>query len=227
MPTPPLEDADTKDDTAFAKDGDDDEDVEMQIAGTEEEAAAAARAAAEKREERLHTQSIANPAGENVETNGTAVGETNGDVSMTGAEDQPQAPEPAEEQEEVDALDAFMLGLTEIGNARKVSKSKQEVQSKQAQQQPEALFGDDDVDLKTLDANPGDILAMASKVRKKKDLPAVNHSKMNYEPFRKKFYTEPAELSAMTEEELADLRLELEGIKIRVSLRWLLNGGGD
>lgn len=219
LPTPPLEDADTKDDPTLAKDGDDDEDVELQIAGTEEEAAAAARAAAEKREERLQTQSTLDQAGETIEANGTEAAETNGDTVMTEAEGATQVPEPAEEQDDIDALDAFMLGLTDSGDAPRAPKGKQELKGRQMAQQPEALFGDDDVDLKTLDANPGDILAMASKGRKKKDLPSVNHSKMNYEPFRKKFYTEPAELASISEEELADLRLELDGIKIRVSLR--------
>jgi ATP-dependent RNA helicase DDX46/PRP5 len=55
---------------------------------------------------------------------------------------------------------------------------------------------------------------MASKVRKKKDLPTINYAKMDLEPFKKNFYKEPADLSEMTEEELADLRLELDGIKV-------------
>ena len=86
--------------------------------------------------------------------------------------------------------------------------------SKQKVQEPEAMFGDDDVDIKTLDADPDDILAMASK-RKKKDLPTINHAKVIYEPFRKSFYHEPQELSEMIEDEVTDLRLELDGIKIR------------
>merc|ERR1711939_868160 len=79
---------------------------------------------------------------------------------------------------------------------------------------PEALFGDDDVDLKAMEADPDDILAMASKVRKKKELPTINYAKLDLEPVRKNFYTEPAELADMTEAELADLRLELDGIKV-------------
>jgi ATP-dependent RNA helicase DDX46/PRP5 len=37
------------------------------------------------------------------------------------------------------------------------------------------------------------------------------------EPFRKNFYTEPSEISEMTPEEVADLRLELDGIKVKPS----------
>jgi ATP-dependent RNA helicase DDX46/PRP5 len=37
------------------------------------------------------------------------------------------------------------------------------------------------------------------------------------EPFRKNFYTEPSEISEMSAEDVADLRLELDGIKVKPS----------
>lgn len=226
LPTPPLDEVDTKADVVDVNGADDDDDVDMQDAGTEEETAAAARAAAEKREERLQSQNLASQGGpadeadgiETAQINGHAAdAERGGQLNGSAAPEQQKAEE--EEEEEVDALDAFMSGLSEPTGVGKGSSTKSGFgpKGKQAQAQPEALFGDDDVDLNAMDANPGDILAMASKVRKKKDLPAVNHGKMNYEPFRKKFYTEPAELAALTEEEVTELRLELDGIKIRVS----------
>ena len=219
LPTPPPEDVTMNEDTAMANgdkedDDDDDDDQGMQDAGTEEEAAAAARAAAEKREERLQTQNLAYQAGEDPSTFTPETSEANGDVSMAEApaDSDPAALTVEEEEEEADPLDAFMSGLGDsvrkhkFTNGIKASKSKH--------QQPEAMFGDDDVDLSTVAADTDDILAMASK-RKKKDLPAVNHTKITYQPFRKSFYHEPLELSEMTEEEVADLRLELDGIKIR------------
>ena len=221
LPTPPLEDHRLEDDTAMAngvkeeEDGDDDEDedVDMRDAGTEEETAAAARAAAEKREERLQTQNLAYQAGEDVDAAKSENPETNGDAYMVELPDELNAEETKEEErEEIDPLDAFMTGLGDPStNPKKVNGIKP---SKQKIQQPEAMFGDDDVDIKTLDADPDDILAMASK-RKKKDLPTINHAKISYETFRKSFYHEPQELSEMTEDEVADLRLELDGIKIR------------
>ncbi|KAG5990100.1 pre-mRNA processing RNA-helicase [Claviceps lovelessii] len=54
---------------------------------------------------------------------------------------------------------------------------------------------------------------MANK-RRKKDIPSVDYSKIDMVPVRKNFWVEPAELSSLTEEELADLRLELDGIKV-------------
>ena len=219
LPTPPLEDQVANGgDTAMAngikeEEETDDDDEIIQDAGTEEEAAAAARAAAEKREERLHEQNVAYQAGESVTDPHTEAVMTHGDMSLSSApsvEVKPNVPEA--EEEEVDELDAFMSGLGDAQNARKASNGIRPSKSKN--QQPEAIFGDDEVDLDTVAPDPDDILTMASK-RKKKDLPTVNHGKMTYRPFRKSFYHEPPELSEMTEEEVADLRLELDGIKIR------------
>ncbi|KAI4266045.1 MAG: hypothetical protein L6R38_008997 [Xanthoria sp. 2 TBL-2021] len=217
LPTPPPEDTVTNDDAAMA-DGakvegeEDDDDEDMQDAGTEEEAAAAARAAAEKREERLQEQSLAYQAGEEPVATASQEPATNGDVTMADAPQEAAVDLAAEPAEEEDPLDAFMTGLGDPmtapkkSNGIKISKSKH--------QQPEAIFGDDDVDLNTVAVDPDDFLAMASK-KKKKDLPTVNHAKLNYQPFRKNFYHEPSELTEMTDEEVADLRLELDGIKIR------------
>ncbi|KAL8804386.1 MAG: hypothetical protein Q9182_002581 [Xanthomendoza sp. 2 TL-2023] len=217
LPTPPPEDAATNEDAAMA-DGakvegdDDDDDEDMQDAGTEEEAAAAARAAAEKREERLQEQSLAYQAGDEPLPTASEQPETNGDVAMTDDQQTPTADPDVEPAEEEDALDAFMTGLGDPTTAPK--KMNGITVSKHNTQQPEAIFGDDDVDLNTVAIDPDDFLAITSK-KKKKDLPTVNHAKVKYQPFRKSFYHEPSELRDMTEEELADLRLELDGIKIR------------
>lgn len=110
-------------------------------------------------------------------------------------------------ESEVDPLDAFMAS---VGNEVAKSAPKNEIRG-------EAILDNaDDVDVvaaKEEDAD--DILAMASKLKKKKELPTVQHSKIDYEPFRRSFYVEPSELAEMTEEEVDDLRLELDGIKIR------------
>ncbi|MCJ1444452.1 MAG: pre-mRNA processing RNA-helicase [Stictis urceolatum] len=217
LPTPPLNtdrDADNmltngnKD-----EEDDDDDDVDMQD-GTEEEAAAAARAAAEKREERLQAQNLAYQAGQgtDTDTNGAEPIETNGDIEM---EESKQAAEiSAVEEDEVDPLDAFMTGLDDPTTASNPTNSLK-IKTKKVQE-PEALFGDDDDVIREEEDNPDKILAIASK-RKKKEIPTVNHSKMDYGSFTKSFYIEPSELSEMTLEEVADLRLELEGIKIRRS----------
>ncbi|KFY40849.1 hypothetical protein V495_05230 [Pseudogymnoascus sp. VKM F-4514 (FW-929)] len=202
---PSLPVANTEDDDTAQANGDeksdDDDDVDME-AGTEEEAAAAARAAAERREERLQAES-------NTLADGAAA-----DVAMADAP--AAAPEQAvaeEEEDEVDPLDAFMEEMGDPFAAPKTTTNFNKNKSK-SQQEPEPIFGDEEDQVGTLDSEPEDILAMASKVRKKKDLPVINYAKLDLAPFRKNFYTEPAELAGMTEAALADLRLELDGIKV-------------
>lgn len=194
---------------ANGTEGEDDDDVDMEDAGTEEEAAAAARAAAEKREERLLEQ-----ANQDNQMAVSAAPESNGDVKMDEVGTTQEDPVPAEEDEEIDPLDAFMDEMGDPFAAPKIHSTFSRNNGKSQRQEPEALFGDDDIDLKAIEADPDDILAMASKVRKKKDLPTINYAKLDLEPFRKNFYTEPAEVADMTEAELADLRLELDGIKV-------------
>ncbi|OGM44063.1 pre-mRNA-processing ATP-dependent RNA helicase PRP5 [Aspergillus bombycis] len=203
LPTPPLDDTKdaTKEDEVTVED--DDDDVDMQDGGTEEENAAAARAAAERREERLQNEARDS--------------QPNGDVQMSDASNQ-QAPDKmevdAQEEEEVDPLDAFMSELAESAPPKKTVGAKF---AKAKAQQPEALFGDEnDMDMTAVgDGDADDFLAIANKAKKKKDIPTVDHKKVEYETFRKKFYTEPSDLAAMSEEEAASLRLELDGIKVR------------
>ncbi|KAG4442771.1 pre-mRNA processing RNA-helicase [Cadophora sp. M221] len=215
LPTLPLANIED-DDTALAnvaEGEDDDDDVDMEDGGTEEEAAAAARAAAEKREERLQEQIIANKEADTTEESTEKSMDANGDLKME--EIAAVKPEPmAVEEEEIDPLEAFMEQMGDPFAAPKSSNTFNKSKSQSQKQQPEALFGDDDVDLKAVEADPDDILAMASKVRKKKELPTINYAKLNLDPVRKNFYSEPAELADMTEAELADLRLELDGIKV-------------
>ncbi|TVY78474.1 Pre-mRNA-processing ATP-dependent RNA helicase prp5 [Lachnellula suecica] len=204
LPTLPLANTENEDAAlANGEEDDDDGDVDMEAAGTEEEAAAAARAAAEKREERLQIQQ------EQEQEKSVA-----SDTKLDEAKSLPE-PEPTnmEVDDELDPLDAFMDQMGDPFAAKNTGIFTKK-QGKTRHQEPEALFGDDAVDLKTLDADPDDILAMASKVRKKKDLPTINYAKLDLEPFKKNFYKEPAELAEMTEEQLADLRLELDGIKV-------------
>ncbi|KAI1925367.1 pre-mRNA processing RNA-helicase [Ophidiomyces ophidiicola] len=186
--------------------GDDEDDVDMQDGGTEEENAAAARAAAEKREERLQNESLDVPPKSEEQTD-NAGADTGPEVPADHA-----IPEAMDVDEgDIDPLDAFMSGLKET-----VKKRPSRLNTSKLKQEPEPLFGDgDDVNLKAIDLEADDFLAIANKTRKKKELPAVNHEKMNYEPFRKNFYSEPVDLAALNEEEVVALRAELDGIKVR------------
>ncbi|KAJ4408843.1 pre-mRNA processing RNA-helicase [Didymella pomorum] len=105
------------------------------------------------------------------------------------------------EEDDVDPLDAFMAGLTEPAPSRSAP-------------QGTAMFNDDLEPAQT-SVEAEDLLAMSKNKKKKKEAPVVDHDKVEYEPFRKDFYTEPSEVSAMTPEEVADLRHEMDGIKVK------------
>ncbi|KAJ5546773.1 Pre-mRNA-processing ATP-dependent RNA helicase prp5 [Penicillium frequentans] len=201
LPTPPLDDGK---DNAADDAGDDDVDMHEDVA--EEDAEATARAAAERREERL--QNVIQS-----ESDGQTDSQTNGDVQMTDASN-PEAEVEMEVDEEVDPLDAFMSGLAETAPPKKIFGAK--FSKKKEAQQPQAMFGDEeDVAITAVgDDDADDVLAIANK-KKKKEIPAVDHAKVEYEPFRKMFYHEPAHLAEMSEAETANLRLELDGIKVR------------
>ncbi|KAL4997105.1 Pre-mRNA-processing ATP-dependent RNA helicase prp5 [Aspergillus recurvatus] len=195
LPTPPLDDADAS--KTAETNADDDYDVDMQDGETEEDAAAAARVAAERREERLQNEALTE--------------KTNGDTPAK-EEEADKMEIDAQEEEEIDPLDAFMSELAESAPPKKKAGAKFS-----KAQEPEAIFGDEhDVGMTAVgEGDAEDFLAIASKAKKKKDIPTVDHKKVEYEPFRRKFYNEPSDLAQMSEEEAANLRLELDGIKVR------------
>ncbi|KAK7470784.1 pre-mRNA processing RNA-helicase [Stygiomarasmius scandens] len=126
-----------------------------------------------------------------------------------------------DEEEEVDPLDAFMSGVKEEVKKVNMEDMKKIGGSRLARRLDQ---GEDDMDdvaenvpdeLDATDLNPEDILALAAKKAKKKELATVDHSRVAYEPFRKEFYIPPPDIAAMTDEEADLLRLELDGIKIR------------
>ena len=59
------------------------------------------------------------------------------------------------------------------------------------------------------------LLAISKKTGKKKELPTVDHEAVEYVPFRKSFYVEVPELARMTPKEVQAYRAELEHIKIK------------
>lgn len=123
---------------------------------------------------------------------------THGDIQMTEAPDE-EAPAPVDE--EIDPLDAYMATLVPE-------------MSTNGKQLGQAFYGDEtEVDMEAVDTE--DLLAANTTKKAKREIPVVDHSKEDYDPFRKNFYVEPAELKELTPEEVADLRLELDGIKTK------------
>lgn len=180
------------------------------FAGTEEEAAAAARAAHERREERILQQSMA------MQTDEDDKGKANTEIQEETPVEQPQVeaePEAMDVDEDVDPLDAFMVELSDKPTAGGAAARKMNAMNAQ-QKEPEVYFSDDEFDyMDKADENPGSILAIAAK-KKKKDIPTIDYSKIELNPIRKNFWVEPYELSQMTEAEVQELRLDLDGIKV-------------
>ncbi|KAJ3169972.1 pre-mRNA processing RNA-helicase [Geranomyces variabilis] len=113
-----------------------------------------------------------------------------------------------------DSLDAFMMDVsTEV---QRLNNEDMQMQVDKSVATDGAENEDDDDDGNTSD-NPDDLIAAAAKkiAAKRKDLAPVDHSKMEYEDFRKDFYIEPPELASMTPEEVDEKRLDLDGIKVR------------
>ncbi|PBK69888.1 P-loop containing nucleoside triphosphate hydrolase protein [Armillaria solidipes] len=132
------------------------------------------------------------------------------------------------EEDDADPLDAFMSGVKEevkkvnIEDMKKMlvgnngAKSRIRLDERMADEEADEV-GDNIVmdELDTTELNPEDILALAAKKAKKKELASVDHSRVKYESFRKEFYIPPPDIAAMTDEEAELLRLELDSIKIR------------
>jgi ATP-dependent RNA helicase DDX46/PRP5 len=125
-----------------------------------------------------------------------------------------------DEEEEEDPLDAFMKD-----NTKEVKKVNEEdlkrfggpvTEGPRAEVLNEEDDGpDEDEPSKDGPMTAEDILALAAKKAKKKDLPVAQHSKITYEPFRKKFYTPNQETNDLDEEDVELIRMEMDGIKIR------------
>lgn len=116
------------------------------------------------------------------------------------------------EEEEEDPLDAFMRqNATEVKTVN-ISDAKK-------QGYAEELDSDDDMEVRNKAeeelAKAEALLQLAASKTRKKDLPTPDHDAIDYEPFRKNFYTAPAEVLDMDEEEAELVRLEMDGIKVR------------
>ncbi|KAJ6599192.1 P-loop containing nucleoside triphosphate hydrolase protein [Mycena vulgaris] len=132
-----------------------------------------------------------------------------------------------DEEDEVDPLDAFMSNVKEEVTKVNLEDMKKVVGAPGGRSRirlDERMIedGSEDVadavvtdELDATELNPEDILALAAKKAKKKEMATVDHARIKYEPFRKEFYIPPPDIAAMTEEEADLLRLELDSIKIR------------
>lgn len=131
------------------------------------------------------------------------------------------------DDDDVDPLDAFMSGVKQevtkvnLEDMKKIvgapgGRSRIRLDERMVEDGMEDVVEPTVADeLDATDLNPEDILALAAKKAKKKEMATVDHSRVKYEPFRKEFYVPPPDIAAMTDEEADLLRLELDSIKIR------------
>jgi ATP-dependent RNA helicase DDX46/PRP5 len=177
---------------AIPEHADDDDDEENNDLRSDDEADEADRQAAQKRAQQVEQTATQNAS----QANDHSPADNN-----SGAMD-------VDEDDEVDPLDAFMNSLeapVESDPLDRLGSGRQEA----------VVFNsDDEPDLDAMGDASDDIAAMIKK-SKKKEIGQVVHSKMDYQSFRKNFYHESLEISEMTEEEVNELRADLENITVK------------
>ncbi|KAJ1365491.1 hypothetical protein KIN20_025804 [Parelaphostrongylus tenuis] len=125
-------------------------------------------------------------------------------------------PVSATEDDEEDPLDMFMSGLRKDlqkdrstgGTVRVVTINavKEKEKGIVLENEGRSEFVVDDIDMEQ---------AAASLCHKGRMLPATDHSKVYYRPFRKDFYVETPEIAKMTKAEVRAYREELDGIEVK------------
>ncbi|KAF2717722.1 P-loop containing nucleoside triphosphate hydrolase protein [Polychaeton citri CBS 116435] len=152
----------------------------------EEQEAAAARQAAEKRAQEVQVD-------EDI------------DMTDTNGVRKDSVPDAMDQDEDVDPLDAFMNDLDTTAPAPIKRATKKELR----------VYNSDDEDQQEAVGDGADDLFNMTSRKKRKEIPAVDHSKMEYEEFRKNFYSEPTELADMTQEEVDLMRADLDNINVQ------------
>ena len=152
-----------------------------------------------------------------------SVGDLEVDDDDEEGEKQTKAADAMDEDDEIDPLEAFMSGVKEEVRKVDMADMKKMTTNGNGRVRLDDRMADDGVEedeptvdeLDATELNPEEILALAAKKAKKKDLAAIDHTRVSYESFRKEFYVPPPDIADMTDEEADLLRLELDGIKIR------------
>ncbi|ORY88071.1 hypothetical protein BCR35DRAFT_301984 [Leucosporidium creatinivorum] len=149
-----------------------------------------------------------------------------GDTDMANGDDDEEDEKPEAkmdvdgDEEEEDELEAFMNNVQkQVKSVDKADKAK--LGAKGNVLDPEAVEEEEDEaesedELEKVGMSAAEILALAAKkVKRGRELTAIDHSKVSYEPFNKIFYRPPPEVEALTAEEVDEMRLEMDAIKVR------------
>lgn len=134
----------------------------------------------------------------------------------------------ADDDEEIDPLDAYMMEVQkEVRRVNKISKPGNTgsgvvvvtgvVKKNTELKKGEMMEQNEDGLEYSSEEEIEDIKDTAANLvnKHKKELAKIDHSGMNYLPFRKNFYVEVPELAKMIATEVEEYRKELEGIKVK------------
>jgi hypothetical protein len=124
-------------------------------------------------------------------------------------------------EDEEDPLDAFMKGVQqEVQKVQAADAVVLGVATAAARLQPtlapmiDQQESDDD---KSSDDGKIDIYKLIERKTQCKNLNAIDHAAQNYPPFRRKFYTEVAEIANLTQEEVDKIREDNDAIQVNKS----------
>lgn len=144
------------------------------------------------------------------------------------AAEQPEPPaakaEENDEDDEEDPLDAFMAGVQEevkVINKRDAHRLRQDTMRRGEimVQNDDAMEYSSEEETERLPYQEKDINApgywSGFMPKQRKELGSVDHNSVAYEPFRKDFYIEVPEIAALSQQDAAQLRFELENISVR------------
>ncbi|XP_066140089.1 probable ATP-dependent RNA helicase DDX46 [Euwallacea fornicatus] len=175
---------------------------------------------------------------ENVDTNNIKDNDTNDDDNVEGKEENKEENDKKEDmdmdEDDVDPLDAFMLGVQD--EVRKINKINVKKGDKSDSNKKGSLVIVTGVAKKKADKNKGELIEQnqdgleysseeeaedlkdtAANIanKQRKDIAKIDHNNIIYIPFRKSFYVEVPEIAKMTHEEVEAYKEELEGIRVK------------
>jgi ATP-dependent RNA helicase DDX46/PRP5 len=128
------------------------------------------------------------------------------------------------EETEEDTLELFMVHVDkqvkQLATEDRIKSGDQELDSFE-KKQLNAILNDEEAFFEapeevSLEPTQQDIFEqIQAKLAKKKELLETDHTKVEYEAFRKDFYVEPQEYARVSAKQVDQMRLDLDGIKVR------------
>lgn len=138
-------------------------------------------------------------------------------LDLAEIDEKKDAPEKSIDSE-IDELDKYLLVLEEQEQEYKENE-KTEHHNDDGIANGQGVVNVNESDDEEIDEDQRQQDILSSKLKKlqnkQKQLDDVDHDEIQYHSFRKDFYTEPTEILKLLEEEVANLRLKLDGIKVR------------